>query len=123
MTDEVKQEPMSLADRDKYLVQIEEQIQAKRNLLLGKRKFLESTLKQNTFLDGVKNDYDKYYGYIAKKREEELRAMGILKQYTEELMISTKMTESDIKRTKEDQRLILDEMTKIKSELDKIIAN
>ena len=65
MTDDVKQEPMSLADRDKYLVQIEEQIQAKRNLLLGKRKFLESTLKQNTFLDGVKNDYDKYYGYIA----------------------------------------------------------
>jgi hypothetical protein len=123
MTDDVKQEPMSLADRDKYLVQIEEQIQAKRNLLLGKRKFLESTLKQNTFLDGVKNDYDKYYGYIAKKREEELRAMGILKQYTEELMVSTKMTESDIKRTKEDQRLILDEMTKIKSELDKIIAN
>ena len=123
MTDDVKQEPMSLADRDKYLVQIEEQIQAKRNLLLGKRKFLESTLKQNTFLDGVKNDYDKYYGYIAKKREEELRAMGILKQYTEELMVSTKMTESDIKRTKEDQRLILDEMSKIKSELDKIIAN
>jgi hypothetical protein len=45
---------------------------------LGKRKFLESTLKQNTFLDGVKNDYDKYYGYIAKKREEELRASGFI---------------------------------------------
>jgi hypothetical protein len=123
MTDEVKSEPMSLADRDKYLVQIEEQIQAKRDLLLGKRKFLESTLKQNTFLYGVKNDYEKYYGYIAKKREEELRAMSILKQYTEDLMVSTKMTESDIKRTKEDQRLILDEMAKIKSELDKIIGN
>lgn len=123
MTDEVKPEPMSLADRDKYLVQIEEQIQAKRDLLLGKRKFLESTLKQNTFLDGVKNDYEKYYGYIAKKREEELRAMSILKQYTEDLMVSTKMTESDIKRTKEDQQLILDEMSKIKSELDKIIGN
>lgn len=112
-----------LAERDKYLIQAENQIQAKRKLLLEKQGFLKDTIKQNAFLDGVKRDYQKYYGHIAKKREEELRAMSILKQYTEDLMLSTKMTESDIKQTKEDQRLILEEMEKIKSELNKIVMD
>ena len=112
-----------LAERDKYLIQAENQIQAKRKLLLEKQGFLKDTIKQNAFLDSVKRDYQKYYGHIAKKREEELRAMSILKQYTEDLMLSTKMTESDIKQTKEDQRLILEEMEKIKSELNKIVMD
>ena len=63
---------LTLAERDNYLVQIEAQIEAKRNLLLGKRKFLENTLKENQFLEGVKNDYHKYYDYIAKQKMDEL---------------------------------------------------
>lgn len=40
---------ITLADRDNYLTQIENQIQSKRNLLLGKRRILEETVKQNHF--------------------------------------------------------------------------
>ena len=35
---------LSLADRDNYLTQIEQQIQSKRNLLLEKRKTLEGSI-------------------------------------------------------------------------------
>jgi hypothetical protein len=114
---------MSLADRDNYLVQIEQQIQSKRNLLLSKRKFLDNTIKQNQFLSGIKNDYTKYYDYISKKRQEELAAMNILKQYTDDLIASNKMTESGINQSKHDQLSILDEMKKIQSALDEIIGS
>jgi hypothetical protein len=113
---------MSLADRDNYLAQIEQQIQAKRNLLLSKRHFLDNTIKQNQFLAGIKNDYTKYYDYISKKRREELAAMSILKQYTDDLIASNKMTESGISQSKHDQLSILDEMKKIQSALDEIIG-
>jgi len=111
----------TLAERDSYLVQIETQIEAKRNLLLGKRKFLENTLQQNQFLEGVKNDYHKYYDYIAKQKMEELRAMDILKQYTNDLIMSTQLTEYEIAQTKRDQQEIVNEMTKIKKALDEIV--
>jgi len=114
---------MSLADRDNYLAQIEQQIQAKRNLLLSKRQFLDNTIKQNHFLAGIKNDYTKYYDYISKKRREELAAMSILKQYTDDLIASNKMTESGISQSKHDQLSILDEMKKIQSALDEIIGS
>jgi hypothetical protein len=112
---------LSLADRDKYLQQIEEQIAAKRKMLIDKRNYLERTLKENAFLEGVKKDYQKYRDYVVKEKQDQLRAMNVLKQYTEDLGVSTKLTEANIKETKRDQKDILREMEKIKMELEEIM--
>jgi len=113
---------LSLADRDKYLQQIEQQIAAKRKMLIDKRNYLERTLKENAFLEGVKKDYQKYRDYMIKEKEDQLRAMNVLKQYTEDLGVSTKLTEANIKETKRDQKDILREMEKIKMELEEIMG-
>jgi uncharacterized protein YjiK len=113
---------LSLADRDKYLQQIEQQIAAKRKMLIDKRNYLERTLKENAFLEGVKKDYQKYRDYVVKEKQDQLRAMNVLKQYTEDLGVSTKLTEANIKETKRDQKDILREMEKIKMELEEIIG-
>jgi len=113
---------LSLADRDKYLQQIEEQIAAKRKMLIDKRNYLERTLKENAFLEGVKKDYQKYRDYVVKEKQDQLRAMNVLKQYTEDLGVSTKLTEANIKETKRDQKDILREMEKIKMELEEIMG-
>jgi hypothetical protein len=112
---------INLADRDNYLTQIENQIQAKRNLLLEKRKTLESTVGQNQFLEGVKNDYQRYHNYIIKQNQDQMRAMNILNQYLGDIMVSGKLTEKDINNTRNEQNNILKEMDKIKSNLDEII--
>ena len=112
---------INLADRDNYLTQIENQIQAKRNLLLEKRKTLESTVGQNQFLEGVKNDYQRYHSYIIKQNQDQMRAMNILNQYLGDIMVSGKLTEKDINNTRNEQNNILKEMDKIKSNLDEII--
>ena len=113
---------LSLAERDKYLNQIEGQIAAKRRLLIDKRGYLDKTIKENAFLEGVKNDYKKYKDYIVKEKQDQLRAMEMLKQYTDDLMVSTRMTEANIKETKRDQKGILREMDHIKKELNDIIG-
>jgi len=118
----IQKPQINLADRDKYLNQIERQIAAKQQLLINKRSYLEKTLKENAFLEGVKNDYNKYRNYIVKEKEEQLRAMNILKKYTEDLAVNTDMTNVNIKETKRDQKSILREIAKIKKELDDIIT-
>jgi len=112
---------INLADRDNYLTQIENQIQSKRNLLLEKRKTLESTVGQNQFLEGVKNDYQRYHNYIIKQNQDQMRAMNILNQYLGDIMVSGKLTEKDINNTRHEQNNILKEMDKIKGDLDNII--
>jgi hypothetical protein len=113
----------TLADRDKYLIQIEAQIKAKKNMLLSKHDVLEKTIKEkeNHFLEGVKKDYKNYHKLIENQKKEELRVMGILKQYTDDLIRSSKTTEHEINRIKLEQREIMDEMKKIKKELDQVI--
>jgi len=113
---------LSLAMRDKYLQQIEQQIAAKRKMLIDKRNYLERTLKENAFLEGVKKDYQKYRDYVVKEKQDQLRAMNVLKQYTEDLVTSTNLTEANIKETKRDQKDILREMEKIKMELEEIMG-
>lgn len=113
---------LSLAVRDKYLQQIEQQIAAKRKMLIDKRNYLERTLKENAFLEGVKKDYQKYRDYVVKEKQDQLRAMNVLKQYTEDLVTSTNLTEANIKETKRDQKDILREMEKIKMELEEIMG-
>ena len=114
---------ISLAERDNYLTQIEQQIQAKRGLLLEKRKSLEGAVGQNQFLEGVKNDYQRYHNYIVKQNQEQIRAFSLLNQYLGDIMVSGKLTEKDIHSTKKEQKHILREMDKIKGNLDEIIVN
>jgi hypothetical protein len=113
----------TLAERDNYLNQIENQIQAKRNLLLEKRRTLEHSIAQNKFLEGVRNDYQKYHNYIVKQNQNQLRAMDILNQYLGDIVVSGKLTEKDIHNTKREQTHILREMDQIKRNLDEIIDN
>jgi hypothetical protein len=112
---------LTLADRDNYLTQIENQIQAKRNLLLEKRKALENNVGQNQFLEGVKNDYQRYHSYIIKQNQDQARAFNIINQYLGDIMVSGKLTEKDIHKTRLEQNNILKEMDKIKGNLDEII--
>ena len=50
-----------------------------------------------------------------------MRAMNLLNQYIGDIMVSGKLTEKDIHKTKTEQNEILREMDKIKHNLDEII--
>ena len=112
---------ITLSERDNYLDQIEAQISSKRTLLLEKRKNLEESIKQNQFLEGIKNDYQLYNNYIVKQKQDQIRAMDILNQYIGDIMVSGKLTDKDIQDTKAEQNNILSEMSKIKQELSEVM--
>ena len=116
-----EEEPMPLGERDQKLMQIEAQIEAKRNWLLERRKVLKKNIKDNRFLQGVKEDYEKFYNYTVKQKENQLKAFGMLNQYVSDIIISGKLTDLDIQRSKAEQEQIIGEMEKIKSNLDKIM--
>jgi iron uptake system EfeUOB component EfeO/EfeM len=112
---------LSLAERDNYLDQIEQQIHSKRGLLIAKKKALEQNAKKNQFLNGISHDYQNYYNYIVKQKQDQLRSMELLKQYIGDINSSGNYTVKDLNKSKKEQKVILNEMGKIKSELDDII--
>ena len=113
---------MDLAKRDQYLLKIEDEIQLRRKFLLEKQKKLEKLSRQNHFLETIKDDYENYHNYIVEQKEGQIRAMNSIKQYVEDLIVSGKLTDQDIRQAKDDQREITSEVKKIREKINEIIG-
>jgi len=117
-----KTNDMDLAKRDQYLLKIEDEIQLRRKFLLEKQKKLEKLSRQNHFLETIKDDYENYHNYIVEQKEGQIRAMNSIKQYVEDLIVSGKLTDEDIRQAKDDQREITSEVKKIREKINEIIG-
>lgn len=112
---------LTLAERDLYLVHIDTLVDEKRRMLLEKQKALQETAKENEYLEIVRNDYKKYYDYIAKQKEDQIRAMNYLSQYIDEIIVNGKLTDADLENAKMEQGELIQEMGQIKRTLDEIV--
>ena len=112
---------LTLAQRDLYLKQIELEIQNKRQLIINKKKDIDKKSKVNEYLEGVKADYSKYYNHAVKEKQQQHTAMMLLKQYNEDMMKSAKLLDSELRVAKYEQKDILNEIDKIKKEMDEMI--
>lgn len=110
-----------IRERDEQFIKLQELIDTKRKMLLDKQKKLRFIRKQNRFLDAVKNDYAKFYGYIAQQKRDQIRALEVLDEYIKDLSLSGKLTKYNIEDAKEEQSKILNEVKSIKESLDSII--
>jgi hypothetical protein len=112
---------MPIKENDDRFIKIQELIDAKRNMLIEKQKKLHFITKQNKFLDAIRNDYQKFYGYINQQKRDQIRALEILDEYIKDLTLSGKLTKHNIEDAKEEQNKILMEVNSIKKSLDEII--
>jgi hypothetical protein len=110
-------------ERDNQFIQIQDLIDAKKQMLIEKQKKLRFISKQNRFLEAVKNDYAKYYNYISEQKKDQIRALQVLDEYIKDLTLSGKLTKHNIEDAKEEQNKILNEVKSIKNSLDSIIEN
>lgn len=115
--------PMLILDNNNKLIHIEEVIEAKRTMLLQKQKKIRYILKQNKFLDVVKNDYINYYRYIVEQKQDQLKALEILNKYIYDLSSTELLSKNNLVDAKVEQEKILREIKTIKKGLDSIIEN
>jgi hypothetical protein len=110
-----------IRENDQRFIQIQELIEAKRNMLVNKQKKLRFITKQNRFLEAVRDDYQKFYGYINQQKLDQIHALQVLDEYIKDLTLSGKLTKHNIEDAKEEQNKILMEVNSIKKSLDYII--
>ena len=112
---------LSLAQRDIYILKIQEEIENKRRLLIKKKKELSNKNNENEYLIEVRAEYSKYYDYIIKEKEEQYKALILLQQYVNDLIETEEMVDSQLHNAKDDQKKIIKEISKIKRELNELM--
>lgn len=113
----------ALAEQDERFLHIEKLIDAKRKMLHDKQKKLKFISKQNRFLDVIKDDYSKYYSYISKQKQDQIKALEILNNYIHDLTTSGKLTKHNIDDANFEQEKIFREIKSIRKGLDDIISD
>jgi hypothetical protein len=114
---------MQLIDTDERLLHIENVINTKRKMLLDKQYTLQKIVNQNQYLDGVKEDYAKYYQYISQQKRDQIKSLELLNTYINDLSSSGELSKYNINDAKFEQSKILKEVTLIKKGLDSLITN
>ena len=112
----------NLAKRDQKLLNLESLIENKRAMLLEKQKNLKKSVKENEFLEMVRNDYQRYYNHIIGQKQDQIKAMNLLTDYVNDLIVTGKMTDEDIKKAKYDQIKLVEEMGTIKQSVEPLLS-
>lgn len=109
---------LTLAERDIYIMHIENQMELKKKLLLEKNQSLNKNVKYNNILQHIRNDYQKYYDYIIQQKKEQMHALNILNNYIQELTNNGNLSENNIIDAKFEQKKILNEIKAVKNNME-----
>ena len=112
---------MKLAERDKILQQIQSEIKLQQINLLRQTQELEENHKSNKFLEGVVEDYKEFRDHILQeKRNQKIFLEGLI-NYLEKMKIQGEMTDRLMNQTKNEEKVIMDKLEKVKKELNELI--
>jgi hypothetical protein len=114
---------ISIQDQDNKFMEIQELIELKRKMLYNKQHKLKTIIKQNAFLEEVKNDYITYYDYISKQKHDQIKALDLLNVYISDLTNSGNLSKHNIEDAKFEQKKILKEVKLIQNGLNSLINN
>ena len=123
MVVEIERPRRPIFEKDQQFLYIQQMIEEKREMLLKKQHYLKKAAKQNEFLEVVRNDYAKYYDYIAKQKREQIEAFELLNKYIDDLNTTNKLSKYNIEDAKAEQQKIMGEIGSIKKSLDKLLTN
>ena len=100
--------------RDELYLQLNHEIQEKKQFLLDKRVQLDKQLQTNEFLDVVKEDYKKFYDIILRQKREQYVALLLLNKYIGKIRKSGELSKNNSLDAELEQKKILEELSKIK---------
>ncbi len=108
-------------EKDKRFQEIQRLIAEKERMLFEKRAGIEAAASENDLLKDVKQDYDEYYAYIRKQKQDQIDALMQLEQYIVELNREGKLSRRNLKDAKREQHNILREVNDIRRSINGLI--
>lgn len=113
---------LSMFEREKYILQLQNGIQKRKQLLIEKSKEIGELAKNNELLDDVKIEYSKYTNKTLMEKETQLEAFKILSRYLQicpekklmDLNIKAENSNNELNQIKREIHQIQNDINKIK---------
>jgi hypothetical protein len=103
--------------KDLKIFKMKNLLAQKRKILFHKEQEIKEMGKQNSFLESVIRDYEKYNTTILEEKQKQKKALKILSKHIRAISKNINNDESHLSHVKNDQTLLLDEIEKIRDEI------
>ena len=108
---------MEIACRDNRIMKLRAELLIRQAALKERYSQLRGVRAENQYLDGVIADYEKYYAYIRKLKEDQLLAVETISDYIGNIAMTTELTQEALEASKMQQDELLRKAADIKQEL------
>jgi|TARA_A100001015_G_scaffold250597_1_gene289094 translation initiation factor 2B subunit (eIF-2B alpha/beta/delta family) len=112
---------MEIAIHDKILDDLQNELENKKNMLKNKYENLNTVKESNEFLSDVLEDYDKYYKFILEQKQQQEVTMKNIIYHIDKIIKEENLSNESLLEAKKEQNTILNEIDKVKNEIDEII--
>ena len=111
---------MDLVNKDKLIHQLQSEINKTQTNVMEYLEDAKNIQKENEFLESVTSDYKRYHKHILSEKEREHEQMTNLINYLNTILKEAGVSAEIANRARFQQNRILEEMDKIKGELDNL---
>jgi hypothetical protein len=98
-------------------------LEKKKQLLLHKNREVKELAKQNAFLNNVLSDYEKIKLRILEEKRKQQDAIKIISKHISQLSKNMSKEDYHMKHLQDDQSVLLEELEKIKSEMNEVMQS
>lgn len=102
---------------DQSLAIYDQRIHDNQLFVAKKLSEIQVTVKSNAFLERVLTNYQKYYDAMVHEKQEQLRALNIVKKYLTEVATA----EDALEKSQEEQEILTEEIKQVSGMLEALI--
>lgn len=112
-----------IAENDTNIYNMKCILEKKRQLLLHKNKEIKELAKQNSFLNSVLSDYEKIKSRILEEKQKQQTAIKIISKHISQISKNMNKEDHYISELQDDQSMLLEELEKIKMEMNEVMRS
>jgi hypothetical protein len=98
-------------------------LEKKKQLLIHKNREVKELAKQNSFLNNILSDYEKIKLHILEEKQKQQDAIKIISKHISKLSKNMNTEDYHMKHLQDDQSVLLEELEKIKMEMNEVMRS
>jgi len=114
---------VDIAQNDTNIYNMKCILEKKRQLLLHKNREIKELAKQNVFLNNVLSDYEKIKSRILEEKQKQQAAIKIISKHISQISKNMNKEDYHINQLQDDQSYLLEELEKIKMEMNEVMRS
>ena len=118
-----KVDEFNIAKNDTNIYNMKCILEKKKQLLLHKNSEVKELSKQNAFLNNVLSEYEKIKLHILEEKRKQQDAIKIISKHISQLSKNMNKEDYHMKHLQDDQSVLLEELEKIKREMNKVMQS